>query len=281
MCVLVNIYLINIIIVANNYKKEKENPMIFYFSGTGNSLWVAKTLSKYQNEQILSIADLMQKKNTPFSFSIKPDEMIGFVFPIYAWAPPKIVMDFIRNLKITNYNNQYTFAVCTCGDTSGRAINALRTNLKHQNIILNSGFSIFMPNNYIILYDVDSKELTSKKLVQAEQRIEYINDMLSQKKYDIFDCYEGNMPSLRTKLINPLFNTFAMGTKAFYAKSSCISCGLCSNVCPTKNIQLVDGTPKWDKECTKCLACIHRCPVRAIQYRKSTESKGRYYNPNC
>lgn len=254
--------------------------MIFYFSGTGNSLWVAKILGEYQKEQVVSITDQIQKEQYPFCISLKSDEKLGFVFPIYAWAPPKIVMDFIRNLEIKNYNGQYIFAVCTCGDTAGHAMNMLQATLNQKNMKLGSGFSVFMPNNYIISFDVDSKEVATEKLEQAKQTIGHINEVISQKRNGVFDSYEGSVPFIRTQIINPLFNAFALSAKKFYAKGNCISCGLCEHVCPTKNIRLENGSPKWGKQCTKCLACIHRCPVQAIQYAKVTENKGRYYNPH-
>ena len=37
--------------------------MIFYFSGTGNSEWVAKEIAKAQNETTCFIPEVMQKKN--------------------------------------------------------------------------------------------------------------------------------------------------------------------------------------------------------------------------
>lgn len=252
--------------------------MIFYFSGTGNSLWVAETLAKAQGEQLVSIAEQLQK-NRPFSISIKPGEKLGFVFPIYAWAPPKIVMDFIENFKINDGGTPYTFAVCTCGDTAGHGMEVLRTGLNKRDIKLNSGFSVFMPNNYIVLFDVDSKEVQTKKLEQAKQRIAQINEAISQKADEAFDCYQGGRPFLHTYIVNPLFNAFAFHSKKFYAKNNCISCGLCERICPTKNILLESGSPKWGNRCAKCLACIHRCPVHAIEYGKVTENKGRYYNP--
>jgi ferredoxin len=254
--------------------------MIFYFSGTGNSLWVAKKLAEFQDEQILSIAELMKEKRGSFSFTLKQDEMLGFVFPIYAWAPPKIVSEFIDNLVITNINDYYTFVVCTCGDHAGQALNILSSNLQKQKIKLNSGFSVFMPNNYIIHYDLDSKELENKKLEQAKQRVDYISNFLSKKTEDIFDCYSGSFPWFRTQIFNPFFNRFYLGTKKFHIKNNCISCGLCERICPTKNIQLKNNFPIWEKNCTKCMACIHRCPVRAIQYGDKTEKRGRYFNPN-
>ena len=68
--------------------------MIFYFTGTGNSGFIAEELSKILKDEIISIADLM-KKSENLSFTLKDKESIGFVFPVYAWGPPRMVEDFI------------------------------------------------------------------------------------------------------------------------------------------------------------------------------------------
>ncbi len=253
--------------------------MIFYFSGTGNSLWVAKNLAEFQGEQVVSIAEQMNAAAS-FSFSLKPGEKLGFVFPIYAWAPPKIVMDFIEKLEIKQDSNPYTFAVGTCGDTAGYTMKLLGKALEKRNLKLDSGFSVFMPNNYIILYDVDSKEEERIKLEDAQQVVQHINEVIEKKKEGVFECYEGSKSFLNTYVISPLFNKFALGSKKFHTENNCISCSLCERICPIQNIILLEGKPKWGDRCTKCLACIHRCPVQAIEYGKKTKNKGRYYNPN-
>ncbi len=71
--------------------------MIFYFSGTGNSKWIANQLSKEQKEELVFIPDAL--KNEALEFSLQAGEKIGFVFPIYSWAPPEIVLNFIRQLS--------------------------------------------------------------------------------------------------------------------------------------------------------------------------------------
>ena len=72
--------------------------MIFYFSGTGNSKWIANQLSKEQQEDLFFIPDAW--KNDTWEFSLREDEKIGFVFPVYSWAPPVIVQEFIRKLVL-------------------------------------------------------------------------------------------------------------------------------------------------------------------------------------
>ena len=53
--------------------------MIFYFTGTGNSLWVAKALSEALGEQLVSIADELHKEKDGWGYPVRPDEKILFV----------------------------------------------------------------------------------------------------------------------------------------------------------------------------------------------------------
>lgn len=91
--------------------------MIFYFSGTGNSKWIANQLSKEQKEELVFIPDAL--KNRTFEFCLREDEKIGFVFPVYSWAPPAIVLNFIRQLSLKGYKRQYLFLFVPVGMIPG------------------------------------------------------------------------------------------------------------------------------------------------------------------
>ena len=253
--------------------------MIFYFSGTGNSLQAAKNIAERNSEKLISIANEMSNNNSDFEYNLKDSEIIGFIFPVYAWGPPKQVLNFINKLKFNNLKDNYIFFAATCGKNIGNTAKVINTCLKKKNLILNSGFSIVMPSNYIIMGDIDSKDIEGKKLIAAEETLKKINTIIKERKRDVFLVTKGKMPVILTSVINPLFSKGAADTKKFYADDSCISCGICESVCNCKTIR-VEGKPKWGKECTQCLACIHFCPVKAIQYGKSTQRKGRYRNPN-
>lgn len=254
--------------------------MIFYFSGTGNSLYAAKQIAKEQNTALLSVAEEMRKEGNPFSYECGKDEPVGFVYPIYAWGPPKIMLDFISKLTLTGEAHPYVFAVSTCGDEEGMATELLKKALTAKGIKLASAFTLRMPNNYIPSFDVDPKDLEELKLSDAQRSLLRINSVIDHRHKDVFDLLPGSMPKLKTMLVNPLFNRFAMGTKKFYATDECTSCGLCESICPVGAI-VVDGKPKWvKKQCTQCLACIHRCPATAIQCGKNTQMRGRYVHPD-
>lgn len=266
--------------------------MIFYFTGTGNSLYVACQIAEAQDDKLYSIAALMDKKEKIYHFELYDNELLGFIFPVYAWAPPKMVLEFINKLEIIvkpaadNDNKDikskpYIFYISTCGDEEGNTEKIIRRALAKKGLSLDSGFSIRMPNNYILGFDVDTKEITEKKLKDAELMLKDINKAVGIRQKDIKMNIPGRLPTLKTSLINPLFNRFALNTKYFTVNDTCTGCRICEKICPLHSIMINDsGKPVWSKACTQCLGCLHRCPVKAIQYGKKSEKKGRYHHPD-
>jgi len=251
--------------------------MIFYFSGTGNSLHVAKVIAAHQKNSLVSIPKAFRAK--AFSYSLSENELLGFVFPVYAWGPPKMVMDFVSKLQLSG-GKPFVFSVCTCGDEEGNTTQLLQKALSRKALPLSCAFSIKMPNNYIPGFDVDSKEAEQKKLFDAELLLTEINRSLADRQSGVFRLLPGVLPTIKTAVVNPLFNRFAMNTKKFYATGDCSRCGLCARICPVQTISL-QNKPVWGRECTQCLACINRCPTRAIQYGNATVKRGRYAHPDC
>ncbi len=254
--------------------------MVFYFSGTGNSYQVAKSISESSGEALVSIADnVYADGKDSYEFELKDDESIGFVFPVHAWGPPPVVRLFIERLKLTNHKGNFTYSVVTCGDNIGKTMIMLEDCLKMKGLSLDSGFSILMPNNYIIMFNLDPEELVKEKLLAAEVRLKEINAIISEKRKGIFQLDKGMIDSMLSA-INPMFRKYAMDTKPFNVDDSCTGCGLCERVCNSRTIEIdEDGKPRWGKQCTQCLACLHICPVKAIQHGKGTRKKGRYINP--
>lgn len=250
--------------------------MIFYFTGTGNSLYVAKKL-KSKNEKIISIAKEMQKNQDVYKYEIEENENIVFVCPVYAWAPPQMVTDFIKKINIKKAN--YISAVITCGEQIGNAMDILKDSLGEVGLNLNSGFSVVAPNNYIIIGNIDDKEVENNKLIMIEDEIEYISKILRNKENNMYKIEKGKTPKFTTNIINPFFNKYARSSKKFYTTDKCCGCKVCEKVCNSGCIK-VNDKPVWDGHCTQCLACINYCPTKAIQYGKGTVKKGRYTNPN-
>lgn len=169
--------------------------MIFYFTGTGNSLEVAKIIAKHNDEKLISIASVIKDKDSCVEYNLSENEIIGFVFPIYAWGPPKIVLDFIYKLKLNNYNSNYIFCSVTCGKNIGNTMKVVDNALRKKSLSLNSGFSIVMPNNYIIIGDIDPREVEKNKLLEAEETLKNINKIIEKKTKGVFQVEKGTLPS--------------------------------------------------------------------------------------
>lgn len=240
--------------------------MIYYFSGTGNSKWIAQEIAKGTNDTAVNIIDLL--KTGEKQPAVKNGENIGIVFPVYSWQAPEIVVKFAKTIKYDESN--FIYAICTCGEEIGLAIKKLAKNIK-----VDSGYSVVMPNNYLLGFSIDSEEIVKKKIDNARNLLPEIIENINKKEM-IFDIHTGKMCGLKSNLVWFLFNKFGRGTKAFKAEDSCVSCGLCEEICPTGCIKLVDGKPVWGKDCQVCLACINHCPEKAIQYGNGTKNKGRY-----
>ncbi len=254
--------------------------MIFYFSGTGNSRWVADTLGIALGEPVVSIAKELKTGKKEFVCPLREDEKVLFVYPVHSWGPAVPVARFISRLKLTGYDQQPVYSVSTCGDECGYTADIMRKALGKRGITLTASYSVIMPNNYILLpgFDVDSKELEEQKLKEAPSAVAAIAEAIQDGK-NVNLYKKGSLPGLKSYCVYPLFTNFAIGKNSFRVTDDCISCGLCERVCPTGTITLSDGKPVWSDTCVQCVACIHRCPVRAIEYGKISLKKGRYHHP--
>ena len=253
--------------------------MIFYFSGTGNSRWVAEAIAAAQGEGLLFIPEEEGKNDLP-SYRLQEGEKIGFVFPVYSWAPPRIVLDFVERLVLENYGGHYLFFVCTCGDDTGLTGRIFCKAVEKKGWKCKAGFSVIMPNTYVAMkgFDVDPAPVRDRKLAEAPSAVESVNRNLSERR-QVFRCKKGSFPFFKTRLISPFFNKYQVTAKPFRATDSCIGCGKCAEACPVGNV-IVDSKPVWGNRCTCCLACYHYCPVHAVEYGTATRNKGQYVNPD-
>ncbi len=123
--------------------------MIFYFSGTGNSEYAARKIAGILEDEAVSIAECTRSGR--FAFTLADGERLGFVFPVYFYGVPTIVLEFIGRLGLQGHANHYTFAVCTSGGDPAGALPMLRRALarKGTGLGLDAVFELTMPDNYI------------------------------------------------------------------------------------------------------------------------------------
>ena len=242
--------------------------MIYYFSGTGNSKWVAEQIAQKTDDTAVSIPALIA--DGPYAAHIGAGEVIGLVFPVYAWGAPTLVERFCKSIQIDS--SAYAYVICTCGDEAGKSLQRLKEKFRWK-----AAWSLAMPNNYVVGFEVDQPELAKSKVETARKKIPQIAEAILAHKSE-YDVQEGSGAKVKTAIVRPMFNFFAKRTSPFYGTDACNGCGLCARICPIGAIQMESDRPVWvKKHCTQCLGCINRCPQRAIQYGKGTENRGRYY----
>lgn len=234
--------------------------MIYYFTGTGNSRWVAERLALKLGDTAKSLVDTIPST----------DGRLVVVCPVYAWSIPSIVEKFLE--KLPKDHSQPFHLIVTCGDNVGKAIKRL-----NRRYPVHSAYSIAMPNNYIIGFGIDSPDVTRSKLTQAREDVERIAAEILDGEA-VWRYEKGGLAWYLGGMVGTMFRRFGRSTKSFRVKATCISCGQCARECPVRTIHMREGKPVWNPgSCEMCLRCVHRCPVEAIEYGRSTVGKKRYH----
>lgn len=256
--------------------------MIFYFSGTGNTRWAAREVAKATGEGLVYIPDVI---GGDCHFNLRPDERLGFVFPIHGWRPPVLVLKFISKLEI-NFSGHYCYALVTAGDSIGKAMDYLSRALFEKGMHVDSCFSLIMPESYVGLpfMDVDTKQKEKAKKDKASSDLRRYIDVILKREKGVSDVVLGPLPGFFSGPVGSFFVKHLITDRPFHVDTTkCISCGMCEKVCPVHDITLVERSgkdvPSWNHngECLTCFTCYHHCPVKAIEYGRRTKHKGQYY----
>ena len=263
--------------------------MIFYFSGTGNTRWAAEELAAATQERLLFIPNELK---TSCEYTLEEDERIGFCFPVHGWQPPHIVREFIKRLHLhqspstihqspSTLHHHYTYALCTCGDSTGLAVTMLAKELSEKGITLQSCQSLTMPESYVCLpfMYTDTPEREQRKLSQARKELDAFLKVVTERQTGYSQLRLGLTPWTFSHVIGAYFNRFMITDRKFTVDADvCIHCGRCAEDCPVGDI-VFDDIPSWksDGSCTCCLSCYHHCPVHAINYGNITRRRGQYY----
>lgn len=250
--------------------------VVYYFSGTGNSLAVAKGIAGGIGEcTLLPIASF---RDAPSPIDPGADT-VGIVCPVYFVGLPVLVAEFAGRLDLSRVS--YLFAVVTLGGMGASpALHLLDRILSGKSgRSLDAGFKVLMPGNYLPLYQAPEGEKREKILTGAAAEVPHIVDAVSRR--------ERHPPG--TSLISPILLKLAYRKFSrtvherdhdFTVDAACTSCGTCARVCPVGNIRMSDGRPDWLHHCEMCLACLHFCPVTAIQWGPRTRDRPRRLHPD-
>lgn len=255
--------------------------MIFCFSSTGNSLWVAERIGRQLDEQVFSINSISKAGFNACEYEFSENERLILVCPVHGWTVPPLIDTLFQKIHFEG-NPVAVYAVLTCGDDCGTTDEYVRKMFQNKGFTMDACFSVTMPNDYVLMsgFNVDSDEVQNNKLLAASTVVDKISRRIRWRVKGNGGFYTpGPFPWTKSHIISPLFRKLKYGGTRFWVTDECVGCSLCSHVCPTNNIRMHDGHPQWRHHCIQCAACYHRCPKHAIQYGKITKGKGQYVNP--
>ncbi|MCK4983370.1 MAG: EFR1 family ferrodoxin [Victivallaceae bacterium] len=248
--------------------------ILYYFSGTGNTLMLARLLAKkLDNTEIINIVSCTG------AGPAQEADAIGILFPVYAFGLPKIMYNFVKNnLQVTD--DTYIFSLVNYGSTGGpAALHLLRTLLEDKGSKLNAGFGLTMPSSYIPFGGAGSHEKQNKRFLAAAEKINQIAKIIKERPENYF-YKKSRIPLFIARIFNNFFMTkFKKDVKKHYVTDNCIFCKTCSKICPNQNIQMIEEQPSWGDNCEQCMACLQWCPAVAIHRRDVPKARHRYQNP--
>lgn len=255
---------------------RKTRRAVLYFTGTGNSLYVARQLAGAEGET-LSIPQLMRRQQ----FDIEADE-IGIVYPIYGHMPPNMVRRFIQKARL---RAGYTFAVLTYGNRKCNAVEICDGISRAAGNPFDYIGTIVMVDNWLPNFDMNEQIKIDKHIPENLARIG--EDITAQRHWHEPVSEEERAQHagfLAASGLDPETGFLLRSERHFMITDACIECGVCTYVCPRGNYELRSGGVGVKGECEFCFACIQNCPQRAIQFVKHNDGTwpdGSEKNPNA
>lgn len=239
--------------------------VVFYFTGTGNSLYVAKML----DENIISIPQIVNSENLDFSA-----DKIGIVCPIYGHEMPKMVKDFLYK---ATFHTDYLYVVLTYGKRHANAVELAQNALQKANKQADYIKTLLMVDNFLPVFDMNEEVKLDKKV---EQQIEKVKFDIAHKNKTIQTVTLQDR-EVHNEYLARVNNKAESVWANFLVTDECVGCGICTKVCPVGCIYLENQKAiHTDQNCQACFACIHACPKLAIQLNNIPEKNptARYRN---
>ena len=241
--------------------------MIFYFTGTGNSLYAAKQL----DPELISIPQAIHRDRLIFEA-----DSIGIVCPVYGHEMPAMVKEF---LKKAEFRTDYFYLVLTYGNIHGGAAELAEQELESDGKRADYINTLNMVDNFLPGFDMKEQIAIDPEKRVDEHIAEIKADIDSRRKW-IQPASEADREWHRQFLARQAGNPAGLWKNIYKVTEECIGCGICTRVCPAGCIYLDDQRAVHTAEnCQMCMACVHHCPKNAIRLTIPEKNpSARYHN---
>lgn len=244
--------------------------MILYFTGTGNSKYVADFLADRLNDEVVSLGDMLKNN---LQRALKSEKPFVWIAPIYAWRFPKAIDELFE--KIDFQGNRTVYFVATMGGDSGDCEKFCKKLTAGKNMKFGGFADVIMPDNYFGGFNIKDENEMIETVKAAHPTLGKIADTIESDQI-LNIRVKTSAGALKSGLVNYGFTKYMLSGVKYKVNEDCTGCGKCVKICPANNIEIKDGKPFFLGNCMGCYACIHKCHEKAINLGKRTEGKTRY-----
>ena len=234
--------------------------LTIFFSGTGNTEYVAKKFSQLIGGGCYSI-----EEKVDFKKLLTEADTIAVCYPIYGSCIPMIMRDFIIANK-EYINGKKLVILSTQNIFSGDGARVLTDDLCDIDYSVVYAEHINMPNNIsnLFFYPATKANKIDKYLIKADKKLNKILENIRSGKvkkrgFNLFS--QGSGFVTQRYFFRKVQKVKAMDVRV---SSSCIACGICVKVCPMKCLAMETGKVVQKSSCTFCYRCVNKCPAKAI-----------------
>jgi ferredoxin len=249
---------------------------VYYFSATGNSYTLARALAARTGAALVPMTRVRAGET-------RAAERVALVFPTYAWGLPRTVEELVARLELPP--GAHVMGVTSCAGIPAGTLHALDRALRRRGHRLQAGFAVRDPSSSLISRPDDWMQRVMIRLCggrfprPSRARLDELADHLrtgAAHRLEGSGWLANQVGRLFHRLSGIAFPTL---DQHFWTTDACTGCGTCVQLCPRKNIQLVDGKPRFGGDCDVCHACIQWCARSALQFKDLTAARPRYRNP--
>lgn len=234
--------------------------IIIYFSGTGNSQYIAERFSQIMGATCYSIEEAVD-----FNQIMTAAQTIVVCYPIYGSCVPRIMRDFVSD-------NQAAFAgkkliiFCTQLLFSGDGARVFTDLLAGVPVDIRYAEHFNMPNNIcnFFLFPLAPPRRQQGYLNKADQKLRRASrnitaGVVKKRGFNLLSRYLG----LWTQRVH--FGTLEKkAERDVRIAAACNGCGKCVRICPMKNLKITGKSVTQLNHCTLCYRCVNQCPQKAI-----------------